>query len=419
MLHDDLVSPRVLHFCESVLPRSETFVQQRLEGDQFRSVVAGWERVAGGLDVPCPYVILPRRTWRSARSLPARAARRLLRPINVVHQSMDIVALLVRAAPAVVHAHFGTIGIAVATACDLLRIPLVTSFYGFDVGWLPRQPGGAGVYTRLFTTAAALTAEGPALARTLIELGAPPEKVKLLPLSFPNSLLIEPEKPRRQAGGPFNLLQVARFVEKKGIDVTLRALAVARRAGIAVRLVLVGDGPLRSELEALIDALDLRNVVTLPGFLAQRELGALFEQADAYIQPSRVARNGDTEGGHPTVLLEAQARGVPVLATTHADIPLVVRDGISGLLCPENDHDALARNIVRLANEPQTLALMGVAARRMTLRRHHPRAVRSLQERVYREAIRRYGTRRARIPFFPSLVIFRDPFSTDQPHERA
>ncbi len=407
---DEVLGRRVLHFSQSILAGSETFVQQRLRGDRFRAVLAGWERVDGGLEVPCRWVILPQRTPGPARSFPGRVARRLVSPLKTAHGTLDIIKLLVRSAPAIVHAHFGTVGIAVAQACELLQIPLVTSFYGFDVGWLPRQRGGASVYRRLFDAAAALTVEGPALARALMRLGAPPEKVKLLPLAFPAELLGELERRPDTAANHFTLLQIARFVEKKGIDVTLRALALARREGTAVRLVLVGDGPLRPAVESLIAELDLKGAVELPGFLPHRDLGQLFERAHAYVQPSRTASNGDTEGGHPAVLLEAQARGVPVLSTTHADIPLVVRDGVTGLLCPENDHEALARNIIRLAKEPRTCVSMGIAARNMVLRRHHPSIVRELQERVYREALRRHAIKPRQLPFLPPRTPLRDPF---------
>jgi glycosyltransferase involved in cell wall biosynthesis len=295
----------VLHFCEYVLGRSETFIQQRLGGDRFRPVVAGFERVVDGLEVGCPTVILPRRRWDLGRSFAGRAVRRLGQPLNDARREMDLIGLLVRSAPAVVHAHFGTSGVAVARACELLRIPLVTSFYGYDVGQVPRKSGAAGVYERLFSTAAALTAEGPALARALMGLGAPREAVKLLPLGVPAFLLTETPPPAKSAIGSINLLQVARFVEKKGIDVTLRALALARRDGVDARLVLVGDGPLRAELESLITELALRDAVTLPGFVAHRDLEEFFTRAHAYVQPSRTAADGDTEGGHPTVLLEA------------------------------------------------------------------------------------------------------------------
>lgn len=410
----DRPAPRVLHFVESVLNRTETFVQQRLEGDRFRPTVAGWNRVVSGLEVPCPSVILAKREWRGARSLAARATRRLMQPVYRAHQVLDVTGLLVRSNPAVVHAHFGTAGVLVAPACELLGVPLVTSFYGFDVGSLPRMAGGRGVYDRLFSAAAALTAEGPALARTLIALGAPRDKIRILPLAYPSSLLDEPEPRPHPGDDEFELLQVARFVEKKGIDITLRALALVRRAGIRARLSLVGDGPLRPTLELLIDELGLRDAVFLPGFVTQSDLGQLFARAHVYVQPSRTAPDGDTEGGHPAILVEALARGVPVVATTHADIPLVVREEVTGLLSPENDAEALARNLVRLANDRQTLAAMALAARKMTLRRHHPATVRSLQERIYREAIRSRSGKRRSLAWLPTSITSNDPFSTDE-----
>src|SRR5579872_6131213 len=150
----DLARPRVLHFCEQILAPSETFVQQRLEGDRFSPVIAGWQRVSGGLEVPCPSVIIPRRVEIGGSSLAARAVRRLARPLVRTRRSLDLIALLARSAPTIVHAHFGTVGAAVSQACALLGIPLVVSFYGYDVGWVPRQPGGGQAYAHLFASAA-------------------------------------------------------------------------------------------------------------------------------------------------------------------------------------------------------------------------------------------------------------------------
>ncbi len=377
----------VLHVCDPLLPISQTFVRERLFEGRFRAVVAGWKTVDDGLSLPCPSVILPPREGSSGPSAGARVSRRLTAPVRHVMRDIDLVRVIVGSGASVVHAHFGPIGVIVKRACLLAGVPLVVSFYGFDVaiGPGPRRPIPG--YRDLFETAAAVTAEGPALARRLVELGAPRERVKLLPLGLPAWAV---EAPRRIApeSASLNLLQVARFVEKKGIDVTLRALALLRASGVAARLTLVGDGPLKPLVEREIDSLHLRGHVDLPGYARQEELAELLSRAHVLVQPSRTARNGDTEGGYPTIIVEAQAQAVAVAGTYHADIPMVVRHGETGLLSPEGDPAALAENLARLARDRGLLVRMGQAGRKLALRRHDADRMLALRERIYREALR-------------------------------
>ena len=82
------------------------------------------------------------------------------------------------------------------------------------------------------------------------------------------------------------------------------------------------------------------------------------------LQASVTAADGDGEGGAPVVLLDAQAAGMPVVATHHADIPEYVVDGHSGLLAPERDVEALSECIRTLVEDPQRWAAMGRAGRR-------------------------------------------------------
>jgi hypothetical protein len=91
-----------------------------------------------------------------------------------------------RVRPDVTHAHFGPSGVQAYRQCELLRIPLVVSFYGYDVGILPRSSKVASRDRAMFPTLAAVTAEGPALARCLIELGARPDFAT--PLDQPRQL---------------------------------------------------------------------------------------------------------------------------------------------------------------------------------------------------------------------------------------
>jgi glycosyltransferase involved in cell wall biosynthesis len=124
--------------------------------------------------------------------------------------------------------------------------------------------------------------------------------------------------------------------------------------------------------------------VSFAGARPHSELAAAFSRADALLQPSRTTAEGDTEGGHPAVVLEAQAQGLPVVATTHADLPFVVQDGVTGLLVSEGDLSGLAAALNNLWSLDRIR--MGTLARARALRRHAPRKVKHLQDRIYKWA---------------------------------
>ena len=95
------------------------------------------------------------------------------------------------------------------------------------------------------------------------------------------------------------------------------------------------------------------------GFQPYSVFQKLLLEHHIFLSPSVTARDGDSEGGAPVSIIEAAATGMPVVASTHADIPEVVVDGESALLSPERDVDALAQNLERLVTEPHVWEPMG------------------------------------------------------------
>ena len=364
----------VLHLNHALLPSTETFVQQRLRPTAGGSIALGWRRVADGLEIPCPSLVL---TDHRARP-PASPASRLLARFR---EESDLFRAVRRVRPALLHAHFGPVGIRALNVARLLGLPLIVSFYGFDVGAAARSDRQR-QYEALFRYAR-VTAEGPFLLRRLRSLGA--RAGSLLPLSLPDWCCGQPA-PRETRATGLNLLQVGRLVSKKGVNLSIRAVAAARAGGLDVQLKIVGDGPERLSLEALRQGLGMKDFVELGGERPYSDLPLLFRSADALIQPSRTAPDGDTEGGHPTVVLEAQAQALPVVATRHADIPLVVEHGKTGFLVGEEDLSGLASALFSLAQADRST--MGSLARARALRRHSPDKVRRIQEAIYRAAVR-------------------------------
>ena len=127
-----------------------------------------------------------------------------------------------------------------------------------------------------------------------------------------------------------DIVAVGRLVEKKGFDVLLYALASLGDAAAEVRTVIVGDGPLRTDLEALSNALGLRDRVTFTGALPHDETLAHIGASQLFCLPAKPAPDGDSDA-MPVVIREAMVRGVPVIASRLAGIPESV-DGTVGWL---------------------------------------------------------------------------------------
>jgi glycosyltransferase involved in cell wall biosynthesis len=160
---------------------------------------------------------------------------------------------------------------------------------------------------------------------------------------------------------------VASLRPYKGHAVLLEAAALLRARGLALRVLLVGDGPLRGDLEARVARLGIGDTVTFRGALAHEEIPEILASATAAVLPSVTQADGQMEG-IPVALMEAMAAGVPVVSTRLSGIPELVRDGEGGLLVPERDPEALAAAMARLAADPALAARLAAGARRVVER---------------------------------------------------
>ena len=259
------------------------------------------------------------------------------------------------------HAHFGPMGV---LALSLrASLPLVTTFYGKDMSAFPRRPGWLKSYRKLFEEGDLFLVEGSHMKNRLVELGCPSGKIKIQRIGV--DLKDFSYRAAPPVDGYVRILMCGRFVEKKGFEYGVRAFSRILQEFPNARLRIVGDGPLRPKVERLIGSLgpEVGERITLLGYLSYAAYAEEAESAHILMAPSVTAADGDSEGGAPTVLLEMQARGVPVLSTWHADIPEVVVDGASGYLVPERDEAALAEKLVELLAHPERWGEMGRAGR--------------------------------------------------------
>ncbi|WP_434752510.1 glycosyltransferase family 4 protein [Paenibacillus amylolyticus] len=140
------------------------------------------------------------------------------------------------------------------------------------------------------------------------------------------------------------MITVSRLVERKGHDVTLKAVSQVITRIPDLKYVICGDGPYKGELERLVIQYGLESVVVFTGRTTDHELHQLYECADLFIMPSRdIKEKGDVEG-FGIVFLEANYYRLPVIAGNSGGIPDAVKDNITGYLVdPVNDQEIAAR----------------------------------------------------------------------------
>jgi glycosyltransferase involved in cell wall biosynthesis len=159
-----------------------------------------------------------------------------------------------------------------------------------------------------------------------------------------------------------HVLAVGRFVEKKGFSVLLDALALLRDRGVEARTTLVGDGEERGALEARLDELDLGERVHLTGALDTDGVRAHMARATVFCLPCVVGADGNRDA-LPTVLIEAQAAGLPVVSTPVTGIPEILGDGQAGVIVPEHDAAATADALEALLGDPERRRRLAEAGR--------------------------------------------------------
>ena len=264
-----------------------------------------------------------------------------------------------------VHAHWlvpnGVIGGSVARRRDL---PLVISLHGSDVSIVERKPWLAPLARRAFGCAAVVTAPSNDLLDRASRLGARGD-LKLMPYGAEyGEFAPDPEGARhlRQRYGfdadDVVVLAVGRFVRWKGFDDLIASIGRARTQNPALKLLLVGDGDSRSELERQAADLDAQ-AVTFAGVVTRDEINAYFQASDLVAVPS-VHADGFVDG-QPNVALEAMAAGKPLVVTNVGGLPALVDGGQNGFIVDERDPRALADALLSLAAAPDRRIAMGVA----------------------------------------------------------
>jgi colanic acid/amylovoran biosynthesis glycosyltransferase len=277
---------------------------------------------------------------------------------------------IARRRPLLVHAHFGVDATYAAKLAKFLKVPLVVTLHGFDVtvdrrkfltSFSPALVRYGVLRKNLATEALRFICVSNFIREKAVEYGFPQEKMITHYIGIDLNQFCVTERPVRQK---FRVLHVARLVEKKGTRYLIEAFRMFLLSGLSVfHLDIVGDGPMRGALEALVSMHGLSSSVTFHGMRSQNDVRNLLMDSDVLCQPSVTAESGDAEG-LGMVLLEAAASGLPVVATRHGGIPEVVVHGETGILVPERDASALSGAFTLLLQDKETRLRMGANARK-------------------------------------------------------
>jgi glycosyltransferase involved in cell wall biosynthesis len=164
-----------------------------------------------------------------------------------------------------------------------------------------------------------------------------------------------------------SLLFVGQLCERKGATVLVEACRILVERGVNFHCVIVGEGPQKAVVEDLVEQYALQEEIELVGTVFQERIQAYYQRADVFVLPCVTASNGDVDGV-PVSLMEAMAVEVAAVSTHVSGIPELIKDGVNGLLVPEQDPPALADALQTVLEDDELRSRLGKNGRRKIIR---------------------------------------------------
>ena len=286
----------------------------------------------------------------------------------------------------VVHLHFP---MPAALYFCILRLVstwrLVVTFHGSDIYTLGRRPRRYRTLLRIVLSAVDLITTVSADVLRAVRHAYPrlrvPSQVILNgnPLAPSNGLANVPDG----LDSPF-ALAVGSLIVRKGYDVLVRAVRLAKDSGREMRLVIIGDGPEREALIDLSRTLAVNDLVRFVGEIRHQDIGSYYAAAKFFVHSAREEAQG-------LVLLEAMSRGKAVVATRVNGIPELVRDEVTGLLVDSDDPAALAEAMSRFDEDPALCERFGERGREIVQRDHSWSSLTDHYLNAYEQVLKRRG----------------------------
>ena len=297
--------------------------------------------------VPKPATHFLRRFWfRQLRDMPWQISDTELHALLNVLAGIDARLL---------HIYFGQNAVHLLPLIHAWKKPSIVSFHGADVTVDMNKPAYREATKQMLGAVKLVLVRSESLRRAVAELRCDPEKIEIQRTGIPLDEFPFRERNFTGTGTEWRLVQAGRLIEKKGLPVTLRAFAAFLGKYPNATLTIAGEGPMRDELQKLACELKIEPSVSFTGFVSQEQLRDIYYRSHIFLHPSQTGHDGNQEG-IPNSMLEAMASGLPVFATQHGGIPEAIENGVSGVLVPERDHEALMRALLNAAQDSAFLS---------------------------------------------------------------
>jgi colanic acid/amylovoran biosynthesis glycosyltransferase len=252
------------------------------------------------------------------------------------------------------HIYFGQIAVHLLPLIRAWKKPSIVSFHGADVMVDMDKPPYRQATRQMLDAVKLVLVRSESLRRAVADLGCDENKIELQRTGIPLD-----EFPFRERSFPQNsewrFVQACRLIEKKGLPVTLRTFANFLKQYPNATLTIAGEGPLLGELQKLARERKIDQRVSFTGFISRERLRDIYYGSHIFLHPSETGRDGNQEG-IPNSMLEAMASGLPVFATQHGGIPEAIQNGVSGVLVPEGNEEALSHALLNAAQDEHFLS---------------------------------------------------------------
>jgi L-malate glycosyltransferase len=251
---------------------------------------------------------------------------------------------------------------------------LITTVHGTDVLTLGREPAFQPMLQLALRASDAVTAPTAFLARAAHDTFG----LDRVPDIVPNFVDAQRFVPNERLGGRKTLIHHSNFRSIKRVQDAVAVLAAVRR-WVDCDLVLVGDGPERRSVEAIVEQFQVRDWVRFAG--EQHDVVQHLQQASVFLMPSELESFG-------LAALEAMSCGVPVVVSAVGGLIELVDDGVTGFLHPVGDIEAMAGSVRRLLEDAELHQRVSRAAREVAAQRWTPEKAFDAYERVYERVMR-------------------------------
>jgi len=376
-----ILSLPIVLFCGRLLPASETFIC--LQGEsltQFTPYYMG-TRMVKGVHLPLE------RTQAVNQGGILGAATEVA--FKIWGRAPQLSQYLTQLRPSLIHAHFGVCGALVLPIATALRLPLIVTFHGLDATmsdhYARRHSISTWVYLRrrevLKQKTQLFICVSEFIKTKLLAQGFPAHKVLVHYIGIDTDVFCPDPSIAREPV----VLFVGRLVEKKGCEYLIRAMSQVNLVLPETKLVIIGDGPLRPELETL--AAHNLNHYEFLGVQPAAIVRDWMRQSSLLVVPSITSTTGDSEG-LPMVVVEAQATGLPVVASRHGGIPEAISHGETGLLVSERDWQDLAQHIQYLFQNPVSWQEISEKGRQQTLNKFNLHKQTQVLEAIYHTVLK-------------------------------